>query len=218
MIITKEIKNDKILEACKKFEKVKNSGVEKFQKLDSWLEREANLYLSEISNKEKKYYKYKKGTIINVNFGVNIGSELCHTHFAIVINSDDNISKDTLIVIPLTSKPGVGKVPLNNVIKDEVVAKVRKKLENDRLTVEDRIVIRRLLNSYKKYSEFSYAFVSQITTISKSRIIYSKNKFDVMNKVKCSKKVIEDIDRMIYKVIEGADIVGMLDEINGEIV
>lgn len=203
---TKEENNKKIESACKKFIKIQNSGIDKFMQLDTWLDREASLFLGEIKNKKRKYFRYKKGTIIKVDFGVNIGSELCHTHFAIVVNNDDNVSKDSLIVVPLTSKPGYGKVPLSNLIKDEVVKKVNEQLKNSNISDKDMKEIRNLEKSYKKYTKLSYAFVSQITTISKSRILFSKNRFDIINKVRCSDELMDEIDKQIIKVLIGSKV------------
>lgn len=195
---------DKISNAIEKFKKVKNSTNEKFTRIDDWLEKEANLYLGEIKEKkEKKYRHYKRGTLIKADFGVNPGSELCHTHFAIVINNDDNIKKDSITVIPLTSKPGVGRVPLNNLIKDQVINNIKKKLDTENLTKEDITNIIELANFYKKYTNFSYAVVSQITTISKSRIIFSNNKFDIINKARCSDIILQEIDNTILNTMTG---------------
>ena len=73
-----------------------------------------------------------------------MGSELSNTHFAIVLNSDDNNNVDNLTVIPLTSKKGYKRLNIGNVLKD---------FEKD-----------------KKYSNVGYALITQITTISKKKI------------------------------------------------
>ena len=62
--------------------------------------------------------KYKRGQVIKVDFGVNIGSELSHTHFAIVLNSDDSTKNDNITVLPLTSKKGYKRINLGSLIKD----------------------------------------------------------------------------------------------------
>ena len=66
--------------------------------------------------------------------------------------------------------------------------------------------IRNLEKSYKKYTKLSYAFVSQITTISKSRILFSKNRFDIINKVRCSDELMDEIDKQIIKVLIGSKV------------
>ena len=47
-----------------------------------------------------------------------MGSELSNTHFAIVLNSDDNNEVDNITVIPLTSKKGYKRLYIGNVLKD----------------------------------------------------------------------------------------------------
>lgn len=106
-------------------------------------------------------------------------------------------------------------MPLNNLIRNEVLKKIKNKIEDNDLTNNDIQELTNLKNYYKKYNEFSYAIVSQITTISKSRIIFSKNKFDIINKVRCSDKLMNDIERELLKYITGSDVVGTLHEILG---
>ena len=193
----------KLTNANKNFKSVLTSNNPKFQKLDHWLEKESNLYLTEINNKNKRYIKLKRGTIVKVDFGVNPGSELCHTHFAIVISKDDNYSKESIIVLPLTSKPGVGRLPLNNLIKDEIIKKIKEKYTQNPKDIQD---LTNIISEYKKYKNFSYAFISQITTISKSRLIYSNNKFDILNKARCSDEILNKIDSEILSTITGIDL------------
>lgn len=193
----------KLTNANKNFKLVLSSSNPKFNKIDHWLEKESNLYLTEINNKKKKYPKLKRGTIVKVDFGVNPGSELCHTHFAIVISKDDNCSKESIIVLPLTSKPGVGRLPLNNLIKDEIIKKIKEKYTPNPSDIQ---ALTDIISEYKKYKNFSYAFVSQITTISKSRLIYSKNKFDILNKARCSDEILNKIDNEILSTITGINL------------
>ncbi len=82
-------------------------------------------------NKERtpKFKRYKKGTIVFVDFGIGIGNEFSHPHFAIVMDNKDNLSKGTLTVVPLTSKENkkfinlgtdlISKI-INTVIKEAV--------------------------------------------------------------------------------------------------
>lgn len=199
------IESNKIENAMENFKLAKNSGIPKFKKIDSWLEKEGQLYKHELKQERKNHIKLKRGTIIKVDFGVNPGSELCHTHFAIVLSKYDNIQNETIVVLPLTSKSGTGRLPLNNLIKDEILKNIKKKLTfEDNNDSEELFVI---LNEYKKYTNFSYAFISQITTISKSRLIYSKNKFDIINKARCSKEVLNKIDEAIIDSITGTKLI-----------
>lgn len=196
---------EKIELALNNFKSVAKSDNPKFEKIDSWLVNESNMYLKEIkqSNKNRKYFKFKRGTIIKVNFGVNPGSELCHMHFAIVLDVSDNFYKESLTVIPLSSKVGYGRIPLGKIIQDAVLSRlktVQNGIDDQVVSYEDFKMLNDLINTYKKYKEFSYADIAQITTISKSRIIYSKNRFDPINKVRCSETALNLIDQSIINL------------------
>jgi mRNA-degrading endonuclease toxin of MazEF toxin-antitoxin module len=154
--------------ACKKYKKIHQSGYIKFDKLDDWLDKESTIFENEITNDKKTFKKLKRGQIIKVNFGINIGSELCYTHFAIVINKNDSIYSDNICVVPITSKKG-----------------------------KDRIRLGRILHlvypNSKKYNLQCYANISQIKTISKTRI-FQDNKNYI-----CNDEILDKIDNEIIK-------------------
>lgn len=144
---------DKIDEASKKFKNVFNSGVLKFSKLDEWLYKESTIYEKEIYNYKKIIYpKFRRGEIVKVDFGVNIGSELSHTHFAIVLNSDDSIYNDNITVLPITSKSGYRKISLGKILNNAIP-------------------------NTNKYNLNSYGYLTQIKTISKYRLFVIKFKY-----------------------------------------
>lgn len=144
-----EIK-DKIDDACKNFKEVNESNKIKFSKLDDWLLKESEEFKKEIKNTKQTYFKYKRGQVLKINFGVNIGTELSHTHFAIVLNNDDTRLTDNITVIPLTSKAGYRRINLGNLVSQEY-------------------------NS-SKYKNDSFAIITQIKTVSKKRVLENDNK------------------------------------------
>ena len=155
-----EIK-DKIDVACENFKKVHNSNIDKFVNLDSWLEKESTIFEHETQKFINTYLKYKRGQLIKIDFGVNIGTELSHTHFAIVLNDDDTIHTDNITVIPLTSKSGYKRINLGNIVKNS--------------------------NNAKKYQNNTYGIITQIKTVSKKRILLNNNKYvcdsSIMSKI-----------------------------------
>jgi len=136
---------NKIDEACNRYKKIQNTGISKFIKLDDWLNKESSIFESEISNNKKTMPKFQRGEIIKIDFGINIGSELSHTHFAIVLNSDDTFSNDNITIIPITSKNGYKRIPLGKILK-------------------------KAMPKTEKYNLKCYAYLTQIKTISKKRI------------------------------------------------
>lgn len=81
--------------------------------------------------------------MIKVDFGVNVGTELSHTHFAIVLNDDDTIKTDNLTVLPLTSKNGYKRIYLGDIVGSN--------------------------NNSLKYQNITYGMITQIKTISKKK-------------------------------------------------
>ncbi len=143
MSIDKKNQIEKIDNSCKTYKHVYESNHSKFIKLGDWLEKESNIFKNEVSKKNYNKPNFKRGEIVKVDFGINLGSELSNTHFAIVLNSDDNNSVDNLTVLPLTSKKGYKRLYLGNILEP--------------------------FNNLK-YNKKTYALITQITTISKTKI------------------------------------------------
>ena len=143
-LITKKNQIQKINDGCKNYKHAYNSKYPKFSYLGNWIEKESNIFKNEANNKKINKPNFKRGEIIRVDFGINVGSELSNTHFAIVLNSDDNNKVDNITVLPLTSKPGYKRLDIGNILKP--------------------------FNKNGKYSDKGYALITQITTISKKKI------------------------------------------------
>lgn len=189
----------------------------KFSYLDEWLLKNSKLLLSEAKeydNQTAKIYKtYKRGTIIKVDFGVNLGSEMSQVHFAIVLNNYDNPKNNILTVIPLTSKKSKFNLDLKDLVIDKLIEKIKKELlkigikeEHDFkdriLTIEEQTKLRKLYNVldyYRSNQKNTYACSSLITTISKERIFKPINEYDFVGKERCSKEVMDKIDKELIK-------------------
>jgi len=84
MVETKE--KDLIDVACNRYKEVKNSGATKFNTLGNWLDKESTIFKKETKKNNNINHKiFKRGQIIKVDFGINLGAEICYTHFAIVL-------------------------------------------------------------------------------------------------------------------------------------
>lgn len=186
----------------------------KFAYLDEWLLKNSKLLLTETNKYETKTYKtYKRGTIIKVDFGVNLGSEMSQVHFAIVLNNYGNPKNNILTVIPLTSKKSKFNLNLNSLVIDKLIDKIKKELlkigikeeldfENKELTIEEKVKIRKLytlLTYYKSNQKNTYACCSLITTISKTRIFKPINEYDFIGKERCSNEVMNQIDKELIE-------------------
>ena len=69
-----------------------------------WIIDFSNYHDEEKTFDTSKLISFKRGSIIKVNLGFNIGHELGGLHYCIVLDKFDNPRNGTLNVIPLTSK------------------------------------------------------------------------------------------------------------------
>ncbi len=159
---------NKIDTACNTFKKVQKSGYPKFNKLDEWLEKESNIFQNELISTKKTFKKLTRGQVIKVDFGINIGSEICYTHFAIVLNKNDSIYSDSITILPITSKYEKNRVNLGK-------------------------LLHKVYPNSKKYNLTCYANLTQIRTISKTRIFQDKKNYI------CSNDILDKIDKKIVE-------------------
>ena len=91
----------------KAIEKLKNAILqlpEKKQKiLAVWLNKWANIIKQEKTFEPHFLPYYKRGDIVYVDFGFNVGNELGGIHYAVVIEDNNNKNNGNVIVVPLTS-------------------------------------------------------------------------------------------------------------------
>ena len=79
------------------------SSLGKADKLSYWIENWVDYLGREESFDSRRLRKYKRGEIIKVNLGFNIGSEEGGLHYAVVIDKNNSLSDPNLRIIPLTS-------------------------------------------------------------------------------------------------------------------
>lgn len=185
----------------------------KFSYLDEWLLKSSKLLLNETVNTNKKYRVYKRGTIVKIDFGVGLGSEMSQVHFAIVLNKNDNQNNNVLTVLPLSSKEQRFNLDLGPLILEKLINRVQKELVDigkveefdnyDEATKIEKMAkarkLKALLDYYEKNQKNTYACWSLITTISKSRILKPINEFDILGRARCSAETMNLIDKIIIK-------------------
>ena len=190
--------NNILNSAFDNFKKVCMSNNKKFIHLDEWLYIESKLFKSELYFKPKKFMKYKLGDIVKIEYGVGIGSELSNRHFGVVISSNDNIRNDSIIIVPLTSKPGHGKIMIGFPILEKYVDIINSNFLGMKFLDIDKIKkIKNLIDEIDKVLCASYVNVSQIRAISKNRII-SISKNDKLSNYKLS----DDKLKLIFKRLD----------------
>ena len=81
-----------------------NTKNKKFENLGINEINRAKVFRDENNKKYTKFKRYKRGTIVFVRFGINIGQEFSNSHFGIVLDKNDNPSNGILTILPLSSK------------------------------------------------------------------------------------------------------------------
>ncbi|MDO4963123.1 MAG: type II toxin-antitoxin system PemK/MazF family toxin [bacterium] len=217
---TKQNEDNKKAKLLQAFENnLKISGMnltDKYESFENWEYDKSNRLLYEISlSQDKKYMRYPRGSIIKVDFGVNVGSEFSQQHFAITLSKRDSIYCNTVKVIPLTSKVHKNYINLNDLISRSYITSLQDKLtklqqELDEIDIDNCEFnpnykkeikeIEKILKYYKSIkNNLSYACVDQIRTVSKLNILKPINKYDIVGNYKCPPDIMESIDMAIVK-------------------
>ncbi|ONN42074.1 type II toxin-antitoxin system PemK/MazF family toxin [Enterococcus mundtii] len=93
------------------------SGYPKYKYLPNWLKNKSFYLNRERCKPNKNYRVYKRGTIVYVDFGVNVGYELSGNHFAIVLNNKDNKKNGLVCVVPISSKEKSNYVSVGKILE-----------------------------------------------------------------------------------------------------
>ena len=178
--------------ACNRFELISQDiKISKLKYLHRSLNFKSNIHYNENEGKTYKYQKYKRGSVVMVNFGTNIGYELSGNHFAVVMNKDDNNRNGLLTLIPLTSKNKSQYLELNDSILDLVLNAQNK-------------YIRMLIDTQKNLKNHNKEMENTLKNV---RINIDKIN-ELRGDEKHLEKSIEEIDKMLeenYKYLDKVD-------------
>lgn len=179
-----------------------------------WINDYANYHDEEKTFDTGKLIVFKRGNIIKVNLGFNIGHELGGLHYCVVLDKYDNPKNGTLNVIPLTSKKKK-KYPKSSIdLGDEIYntlnllyTKEIEKLSNKYTDIwslptekvkqftTDFEYVKKIKDEISKMKIGSVALINQITTVSKQRIFDD----EILRRVRLSKESLDLIDNGIIK-------------------
>lgn len=110
-----------------------SSLLKKCSLLAYWLEDYTKYIRTEKTFDSTKLKSYKRGDVIKLNFGFNIGSEYGGLHYAVVINNYNPRNSSVLTVIPLTSLKEDKEIHPNDVfLGNEIYRSL--KLKHDTIT------------------------------------------------------------------------------------
>ena len=115
----------------------------KADKLAFWLEDYVKFLEFEPQFKSTSLKRYKRGEILKVHLGYNIGSEEGGLHYAVVLDNDNSIYSPVITVVPLTSvKPHTDTAKLhkgNIFLGNEIFTSMSAKLSAQVKRFEDQI-------------------------------------------------------------------------------
>lgn len=80
-----------------------------------WLKSYTQMIRFEESFRPEKNIAYKRGNVVKINFGFNIGSEYGGLHYGIVLDNKNDHRSPVVTIIPLTSAKSDAKVHHNSV-------------------------------------------------------------------------------------------------------
>jgi len=174
----------------------------------------------------KKLIKYRRGNIVSVHLGYNIGSEQGGLHYGLVIDNNNEKSSKVITIIPLRSlkdneKPEdiddrfelyLGDAILTDKIKflENQIAYLDEQIKQSTIKDKSHILCSRKRDRYIKelnnLKKGSVAIVSQIRTISKMRIYEPIKAYHSLSNFILSTDKLNEIDNMIKKLFLGKTI------------
>lgn len=83
-----------------------SNSLKKVDLLSYWLKDYSRYIRQEDTFDSSKLPRYKRGSIVRVNFGFNVGKEFGGLHLAVVLDNDNKRNADVITVIPLSSTDG----------------------------------------------------------------------------------------------------------------
>lgn len=209
-------------------ELISSNNLEQIKKADLlsyWLKDYIRYLKGEKTFQPNKQENYKRGDVIKVNLGFNIGNEEGGLHYAIVVNNPAKLS-GIVTIVPLTSKKTNAKyhsstVNLGYTIMEKIILKLEEtkgqlmRMNEQVKCLEDgdskRIQqknIEKTIRELKKYIKEinklkvveSIALVGNITTISKQRVYTPtlENKF--LKGITISSEQLDLIDNKIKEL------------------
>jgi mRNA-degrading endonuclease toxin of MazEF toxin-antitoxin module len=122
-----------------------------------WVKDYVRLINFEEQFEPTKNIAYKRGNIVKINFGFNVGSEYGGLHYGVVLDNKNSHSSPVITVIPLTSVKENKSVHSNNVeLGNEIYRALKLKYDTISKTLkEEQEEINQMLSLFTKFVELS---------------------------------------------------------------
>lgn len=135
----------------------------KFNYLDNWILKMSEQFIKDNFNNSKRYLKrYRPGTIVYIDFGIGIGSELSGPHLAIVLSKNDTRLKRSITIIPLTSKCHPYSCFIEQHIFDCIMERVNELISLQSKTIEELNVVKETYANLKENESAKISFSKDV--------------------------------------------------------
>ncbi|MBP5493805.1 MAG: type II toxin-antitoxin system PemK/MazF family toxin [Lachnospiraceae bacterium] len=170
-----------------------------------WIESFSSYILDEEKYDYSKIPKFKRGEVISVNFGFNVGSEHGGRHYAIVLDNDNKQSSRVITVIPLSSgssdNTNERDVYLGNELYDKLKTKYDKLCEENDSSMKEMTqmleIIRKILSAEEETSNVDSEKMESFKEI----VNNLEKRVDILNE---EKKMLENYNKEISKLKTGS--------------
>lgn len=167
----------------------------KADKLSYWMDDWTTFLSYELRFSPTSLRRYKRGEIIKVHLGFNVGSEEGGLHYAVVLDKNNSVNSPVVTVVPLTSvKPNTdvknlhkGSVFLGNELFTSMSAKVT--------------ALQRFTDSERKQLHEMVSDIAHVASSSESEIVSMSQRLDELVE-KCS--LLERTRKEISKMKSGS--------------
>lgn len=127
------------------------SHLKKANLISYWIKDYVRLIDFEERFEPTKNIAYKRGNVVKLNFGFNIGSEYGGLHYGVVLDNKNAHNSPVLTIIPLTSSDGIKNVHNNSVfLGNELYRALKLKYDTISKALSDEQ--NELLNTIKIFS------------------------------------------------------------------
>ena len=194
--------------------------------LSCWLSEYSQYIKQERTFKPQFLKRYKRGEILKVNFGYRLGAEEGGPHYAVVLDKANSPYSDIVTVLPLSSKKPTNKPNKYTLdLGEEIYLLLKYKADNAfsrsitnisispnpatpgqeiSVSVEiDYSKTQAILDEINTMKEGSIALISQITSISKMRIIKPLRTTEALSGICLCSDSLDKIDSRIRDLYLG---------------
>ena len=119
-----------------------NGDLKKANLISHWIKEYVSYLKFEGTFDPKRNISYKRGDIVKINFGFNVGSEYGGLHYAVVLDNNNAQSSPVITVIPLTSQKQGKRIHPNDVdLGNELYISLKAKYDALSKSLDEKSVI-----------------------------------------------------------------------------